>query len=88
MPWATREKHRAYQRKYNKTAPERERHKKRKKARRLLEKDGTVKKHDGKDINHKKPLSKGGGNGKKNLSVTSRKKNRGYKRGKPGNVKS
>lgn len=30
----------------------------------------------GKEVDHKKPLSKGGGNGRKNLRVVSRKTNR------------
>lgn len=33
----------------------------------------------GKDVDHKKPLSKGGSNSSKNLRVTSKKKNRGRK---------
>ena len=33
----------------------------------------------GKDVDHKKPLSKGGSNSPKNLRVTSKKKNRGRK---------
>lgn len=33
-------------------------------------------KGDSREVDHKIPLSKGGGNSKKNLSVTSRKKNR------------
>ena len=30
----------------------------------------------GKEVDHKKPMSKGGGNGKKNLRVVTRKSNR------------
>ena len=37
---------------------------KRKAARRLMEKEGKVKKGDGKDVAHKKPLAKGGSNKK------------------------
>ena len=37
----------------------------------------------GKDVDHKKPLRKGGGNGKSNLRVSSVKKNRGWER-EPG----
>ena len=47
----------------------------RNKARRLLEKEGRVKKGDGKHVDHIKPLSKGGTNGKKNLRVISAKAN-------------
>ena len=44
--------------------------------RRNFEKSGRVKKGDGKEIDHKKPLSKGGGNGDKNLRVVDKKTNR------------
>jgi hypothetical protein len=49
---------------------------KRNKARREMEKKGRVRKHDGKEVDHKKPLSKNGSNGKKNLRVVSRHTNR------------
>jgi 5-methylcytosine-specific restriction endonuclease McrA len=35
-----------------------------------------LKKGDGKEVDHKKPLSKGGSNGKRNLRVVLRKTNR------------
>jgi len=35
-----------------------------------------LKKGDGKEVDHKKPLSKGGTNGRKNLRAVSRKTNR------------
>lgn len=57
---------------------------KRNAARRKMMKSGRVKKGDGKDVDHKKRLAKGGGNGKGNLRVTSRKKNRGWRKGKKG----
>jgi len=38
--------------------------------------DMDLKKGDGKEVDHKKPLSKGGGNGKGNLKVTTRTANR------------
>lgn len=44
----------------------------RNKARRKL----GLKKGDGKEVDHKKPLSKGGTNSRKNLRITSRKANR------------
>ncbi len=44
----------------------------RNKARRKL----GLKKGDGKEVHHKTPLSKGGGNSKKNLKATSLKSNR------------
>lgn len=46
-------------------------------ARRRMEKAGKVSKGDGKDVNHKKPLSKGGSNEIGNLEVRSQKANRG-----------
>lgn len=59
----------------------------RNKARGLLMKEGKVKKFDNKDIDHKKPLSKGGGTGRSNLRVLSSSKNRSYPRTKKGGVK-
>lgn len=47
---------------------------------------GKVKKGDGKDVDHKKPLSKGGSNSKGNLRVVSASKNRSYKRTKKSGV--
>jgi hypothetical protein len=48
----------------------------RKKARRLLEAEGRVSPFDGKDVDHKKPLKRGGGNSKSNLRVQNAAKNR------------
>lgn len=39
---------------------------------------GKVSKGDGKDVGHKKPLSRGGTNAKSNITVQSRAKNRGH----------
>ena len=44
--------------------------------RRVMERAGRVKKGDGREVDHKKPMSKGGGNGRKNLRVVSRSVNR------------
>jgi len=44
--------------------------------RRNFEKQGKVKKGDGKEIDHKKPLSKGGSNNDSNLRVVSKETNR------------
>lgn len=46
-------------------------------ARYEMEKKGKVKKGDGKDVAHEKPLSEGGSNSASNLKVQSIKKNRG-----------
>jgi 5-methylcytosine-specific restriction endonuclease McrA len=51
-------------------------------ARRQLEREGKVRKGDGKDVNHVKALAKGGSNNRSNLQVTSRSKNRSFKRTK------
>lgn len=40
------------------------------------------------DVDHKKPLSKGGKNTKSNLRVTSRSENRSFARNKDGSLKS
>jgi 5-methylcytosine-specific restriction endonuclease McrA len=49
---------------------------KRNAARSMMAKAGRVSKGDGKEVDHIRPLSKGGSNGKKNLRVVSRKTNR------------
>lgn len=55
---------------------------KRNSARATMKKAGKVSKGDGKDVAHKKPLAKGGSNKKSNLKVTSKAKNRSFKRTK------
>ena len=57
------------------------------KARRIMEKSGAVSKGDGKDVDHKKPLSKGGSTSRSNLQVLSAKSNRSYSRTKSGKMK-
>lgn len=52
---------------------------KRNKARRMMEKEGKVRKGDGKDVDHKKPIKKGGSNSKSNLQVIHKSKNRAKK---------
>ena len=42
---------------------------------------------NGKDIDHKKPLSKGGSNGSGNTRVVSVNKNRSYERNSKGGIK-
>lgn len=49
-------------------------------ARAMLTKEGKVSKGDGKDVDHKTPLHKGGGNTRSNLRVLSQSKNRGWNR--------
>jgi len=59
----------------------------RNKARAIMEKAGKVSKGDGKDVDHKKPISKGGSTTKSNLRVQSASKNRSYPRKKNGAMK-
>jgi hypothetical protein len=59
----------------------------RNKARRMLEREGVVSKGDGKDVDHKKPLSKGGTTTRSNLKAKSASANRSYKRKADGSMK-
>jgi len=59
----------------------------RNKARRMLEREGVVHKGDGMDVDHKKPLSKGGTTTRSNLRVEPASKNRSYKRTSKGAIK-
>jgi hypothetical protein len=58
----------------------------RNKARRMLEREGVVHKGDGKDVDHKKPLSKGGTTTRSNLVAKPAAKNRSYKRKSDGSI--
>lgn len=62
--------------KYHGTEEQKANRSKRNAARREAEAEGKVKKGDGKEVSHRKPLSKGGSNAKSNLYVTSRTANR------------
>lgn len=57
-------------------------------ARREMEKAGKVSKGDGKQVDHKKPLSKGGTGAKSNLRVVPASKNMSFSRNKNGSLKS
>ena len=59
----------------------------RNKARRMLEREGVVHKGDGKDIDHKKPLSKGGTTTRSNLRAVPKSQNRSYARNSDGSIK-
>ena len=66
----------------------------RERARYHMDKDGTdnngngkADKREGKDIDHKRPLSKGGSNSKSNLRVVRASNNRSFKRNSDGSVK-
>jgi hypothetical protein len=60
---------------------------KRNKARRDAIRDGTAAVGDGKDVDHKVPLSKGGSNAKSNRRVVKASANRSFKRNADGSVK-
>lgn len=63
---------------YQGTPEQRRRNDARKKARRLMEKEGKVRKGDGKDVDHKNGNPKD--NSKKNLRVTTKTSNRSFPR--------
>lgn len=60
---------------------------KRNNARRKLEREGVVTKGDGKDVDHKTPLSKGGSTARSNLRVQPASANRSFKRTSSGKMK-
>jgi hypothetical protein len=59
----------------------------RNKARRIMEREGVVQKGDGKDVDHKRPLSKGGTTTRKNLVAKPASANRSFKRTPSGAMK-
>ena len=59
----------------------------RNKARRIMEEAGLVHKGDGKDVDHKQPLSKGGATARKNLRVKTASDNRSFPRKSDHGVK-
>ena len=58
----------------------------RNKARRIMERAGAVHKGDGKDVDHKKPLSKGGSNSD-GVKLQAPSKNRSFKRNPDSSMK-
>lgn len=59
----------------------------RNKARRMMEREGVVQKGDGKDVHHKKPLSKGGTTVRSNITAVPAPKNRSFARNKDHSIK-
>ena len=59
----------------------------RNKARGIMEKEGLVHKGDGKDVDHKKPVSKGGTTTRGNLRVKTASANRTFARNSDHSVK-
>ena len=74
----------AYDKAYNARPEEVAKRVKRNQARAKMESAGKVSKGDGKDVDHKTPLKRGGGNGDGNLSVKSQTAKRGWRKGKSG----
>lgn len=60
---------------------------KRNAARAEMEKKGVVRKGDGKDVDHKTPLVKGGGNGTGNLRAIPKSANRSFARTRSAGMK-
>jgi hypothetical protein len=75
------------ERKYDGKPEVKEKRAARNRARRKLEDEGKVHVGDGKDVDHKKPLSKGGTNDRDNLRAVPAKKNRSYARTKTARIK-
>lgn len=57
-------------------------------ARRQAMAEGKARVGDGKDVDHKTPLSKGGSNARSNLRVVSRSENRSFARNSDSSVKT
>jgi hypothetical protein len=72
---------------YQGTAEQKKNRAERNTARRQATASGSVKKGDGRDVDHKKPLSKGGSNSKSNRRVVSASSNRSFARTKSGGIK-
>lgn len=60
----------------------------RNKARRLMMRAGKVRKGDGKDVDHRIPLSKGGSGSRSNLRVRDDNANRRFRRNKDSSIKT
>lgn len=87
MPYVN--KARPYKKEYDQyhgTEEQKKNRAKRNTARRRMEAKGRVRKGDGMDVDHKKPISKGGTNASKNLSIKKASNNRGFKRNSNGSV--
>lgn len=72
---------------YQGTAQQKKNRAERNAARRAMMKAGKVHKGDGEDVNHIKPLSKGGSNKKSNWNVQTAHNNRSYPRKKDHSIK-
>ncbi|MDE2102745.1 MAG: HNH endonuclease [Patescibacteria group bacterium] len=75
---------RKYMAQYEETPANIKKREERNKARYDLEQEGKVKKGDGKEVDHIKPLGAGGRNTPANQRVISAKENRGWRKGESG----
>ena len=73
---------------YNSKPEQRKNRSERTMARREANASGVTHKGDGRDLDHRVPLSKGGSNAKSNLRVVSASTNRSFSRNKDGSLKS
>lgn len=90
MPWMKDGK-RDYKKEYEKyqgTAEQRANRSKRTVARNEANASGRTSKGDGKDLDHVRPLSKGGANSTKNTRVVSSSSNRSFSRNSDSSMKS
>ncbi len=90
MPYMTNGK-RDYKKEYAKyhgTAEQRANRSERTVARNKANASGLTHKGDGKDLDHKKPLSKGGTSARSNLRAVSASSNRSFSRNSDGSMKS
>lgn len=74
----------AYDKAYGARPEQKEARAQRNAARREAEREGKVHKGDGKDVDHKTPIRKGGTNADSNVRVVDKEDNRGWRRGKRG----
>lgn len=73
-----------YDKEYNARPEQKEARAQRNAARREAEREGKVHKGDGKDVDHKTPIRKGGTNADSNTRVVDKEDNRGWRKGKRG----
>ena len=73
-----------YDKEYNSRPEQKEARAQRNAARREAEREGKVHKGDGKDVDHKTPIRKGGTNADSNTRVVDKEDNRGWRKGKRG----
>ncbi len=73
-----------YDKEYNAKPEQKEARAQRNAARREAEREGKVHKGDGKDVDHKTPIRKGGTNADSNTRVVDKEDNRGWRKGKRG----